>query len=108
MPVPPGPALVTAADVAQSVLAVREAHSILGVFHELILAEPDIGDGNAHGRADVAITLAAATGLAKRKASTRPAKSSAAAANSQRKRKRKDELALRKPRLGGRRRHKKA
>jgi len=107
MPVPPSPALVTAADVAQSVLAVREAHSILGVFHELILAEPDIG-GDAHGRADVAITLAAATGLAKRKASTRPAKSSAAAANSQRKRKRKDELALRKPRLGGRRRHKKA
>jgi hypothetical protein len=69
MPLPPTQQqFASTASIAQSVAAVRESHSILDVFRELILAEPDVGGEGAHGRVDVSFTLAAATRRAKRKA----------------------------------------
>jgi hypothetical protein len=68
MPLPPTQQFASTAAIARSVAAVRESHSILDVFRELILAEPDVGGEGAHGRIDVSLTLAAATRRARRKA----------------------------------------
>ena len=54
------------ADIAKAVALVKEAHSILDVFYQLILAEPTV-EPNEHGRIDVVVTLAEAKHRAKRK-----------------------------------------
>ena len=86
----------TTADIAKAVASVKESHSILDVFYELMLAEPSVGF-DEHGRIDIVVTLAEAKRRSKRKAHRHSGKKA---------KQRSGAFALRKTRLPKRRKYK--